>query len=460
MQFERLMSPESLLSTESLDQRGQCNPPDPAVLDDVYALERDPGVRCLIRHGWTMGCFYIESPSMRSLFDKLRCDTFEAVVAASSIIRPGVAESGMMQEYVARATGKRKTTYLHPVMEEVLGDTYGVMVYQEDVLKVAHAIGGLTLAEGDLLRRAMSGKSRSPGAMERLQGKFFASCRQRGLDDRLTGEIWRQIESFAAYSFCKGHSAAFAVLSFQTAWLKAHYPAEFLAAVIANGGGFYSTAVYVQEARRMGLVVEGPCVNGSRLDWFGETERRPGLLAWWERREAEIRERLARRRPRASARSPRPRFRPQPPRKTQTATVRHATGDFRPSRGADFPARLIGCAGVPAGPAGRIRAGLLAVAGLSPELVRRILRSRDRDGPFRTPEDFWNRARPTPEEAERLILCGACDGFGLPRGRLMIRHALWHRAQTHDSPLVPWDGRLPEWARQESEVESPIASPK
>jgi DNA polymerase III alpha subunit len=377
---------------------------------------------------------------MRSLFDKLRCDTFEAVVAASSIIRPGVAESGMMQEYVARATGKRKTTYLHPVMEEVLGDTYGVMVYQEDVLKVAHAIGGLTLAEGDLLRRAMSGKSRSPGAMERLQGKFFASCRKRGLDDRLTGEIWRQIESFAAYSFCKGHSAAFAVLSFQTAWLKAHYPAEFLAAVIANGGGFYSTAAYVQEARRMGLVVEGPCVNESRLDWFGKTERRAGLPAWWERRETDLRERTGRRRPRAA--------------------VRHVTGDSRLSRGADFPARLIGCAGIPAVAAGRIRAGLLAVAGLSPELVRRILRSRERDGPFHTPEDFWARARPTPEEAERLILCGACDVFGLPRGRLMICHALWHRAQTHDSPLVPWDGRLPEWARPESEVESSIASPK
>lgn len=100
-------------------------------------------------------------------------------------------------------------------------------------------------------------------------------------------------------------------------------------------------------------------------------------------------------------------------------------------------------------PSGEIRPGLLAVAGLSPELVTRILDERDRHGPYRTPEDFWSRARPTPDEAQRLILCGAMDAFALPRVRLMMQHALWSRAQTHDSPLAPWDGSLPEWAREE-----------
>jgi len=212
---------------------------------DYEFLFHDPETLKLIREGQTIGCFYIESPGMRNLLKQLQVDTFEMLTAASSIIRPGVAESGMMQEFIARHRDPSRRTYLVPEMEQVLGETYGVMIYQEDVIKVAHYIGGLSLEEGDLLRRAMSGKMRSHGAMKVLEEKFYDSCRNKKIKESAAKEIWRQIESFAGYAFCKAHSASFALLSFQVAYLKAHYPAEFLASVLSNSGGFYSPAVYI-----------------------------------------------------------------------------------------------------------------------------------------------------------------------------------------------------------------------
>ena len=217
---------------------------------DIYDFEmlfNNERTNELIRTGQTIGCFYIESPGMRSLLRKLDVHDFEMLTAASSIIRPGVAESGMMQEFIARHKDPAKRKYLVPAMEDVLGETYGVMIYQEDVIKVAHHVAGLSLEEADLLRRAMSGKMRSHSAMEKIIEKYFLSCKDKGLTDKQAKELWRQIESFAGYSFCKAHSASFALLSYQVAFLKAHYPAEFMASVLSNGGGFYSAAVYVWE---------------------------------------------------------------------------------------------------------------------------------------------------------------------------------------------------------------------
>ena len=142
---------------------------------DYEMLFNDEKTKSLIRTGNTIGCFYIESPGMRSLLKRLDCDTFEMLVAASSIIRPGVAESGMMKEFIERHKNPHRRKYLVPEMEEFLGETYGVMIYQEDVIKVAHHIAGLTLEEADLLRRAMSGKMRSHKAMENLSNKYFLS---------------------------------------------------------------------------------------------------------------------------------------------------------------------------------------------------------------------------------------------------------------------------------------------
>lgn len=250
---------------------------------DIYdydMLFRDPQTLELMRSGNTIGCFYIESPGMRSLLKRLSVDTFEMLTAASSIIRPGVAESGMMQEFIDRHKDPSKRKYLLPEMEEILGETYGVMIYQEDVIKVAHHVAGLSLEEADLLRRAMSGKMRSHSAMQQLNDRFFESCSARGLSDTAAEELWRQIESFAGYAFCKAHSASFALLSFQVAFLKAHYPAEFISSVLSNQGGYYSAAVYIQEARRMGLTVKHPSVNESMYEYKGRgNEVRVGFLA-------------------------------------------------------------------------------------------------------------------------------------------------------------------------------------
>jgi len=247
---------------------------------DYEMLFADEATKELLRRGKTIGCFYIESPGMRSLLRKLDVTTFEMLTAASSIIRPGVAESGMMQEFITRHKDPARRKYLIPEMGSLLTETYGVMIYQEDVIKVAHHIAGLTLEEADLLRRAMSGKMRSHKAMEQITNKFFSSCKKKELTDPQAKELWRQIESFAGYSFCKAHSASFALLSFQVAFLKAHYPAEFMASVLSNQGGFYSPAVYIQESKRLGLKIELPCINSGFYEYYGEAQKiRIGLMA-------------------------------------------------------------------------------------------------------------------------------------------------------------------------------------
>jgi len=237
---------------------------------DIHQTERffeDEKVKNLLRNGDAMGCFYVESPAMRMLLKKLKADDYLGLVAASSIIRPGVAKSGMMREYILRSQKTdeswRKTT--PKIMQDLMEETYGVMVYQEDVIKVAHFFAGLDLGEADMLRRGMSGKFRSRAEFAKVKQKFFDNCKQKGYPDAVTAEVWRQTESFAGYAFSKGHSASYAVESYQSLYLKAHYPMEFIIGVLNNGGGFYSTEMYLHEARMLGAKVEAPCVNKSNL---------------------------------------------------------------------------------------------------------------------------------------------------------------------------------------------------
>lgn len=230
-------------------------------IHDVAAFKVDPRVASGIRRAETVGCFYIESPGMRQLLQKLRCSDYLTLVAASSIIRPGVAQSGMMRQYIHRFHNPSGFTYLHPALEELLAETFGVMVYQEDVIKVAHFFAGLDLGEADVLRRAMSGKYRGNERFQRIRERFFEGCAQKGYDPSLVAEVWRQMESFAGFSFSKAHSASFAVESYQSLFLKTYYPMEFMVAVINNFGGFYRTEVYFHELKRTGAVVQPPCVN-------------------------------------------------------------------------------------------------------------------------------------------------------------------------------------------------------
>lgn len=247
--------------------------------DSVKLIEKNRGIKVDIRNtsiskdeavcnvhlaqGKTIGCFYIESPAMRGLLRRLNCDNYKILVAASSIIRPGVAQSGMMKEYIFRHNNPDQFEYFHEVFKEHLGETYGIMVYQEDVIKIAQHYGGVPAADGDILRRAMSGKGRSLEALQKVKDNFFASCARKGHPEALSQEIYRQIESFAGFSFCKAHSASYAVESYQSLYLKINYPVEFMVAVINNQGGFYRTEVYVHEARMSGGTILNPCVNKS-----------------------------------------------------------------------------------------------------------------------------------------------------------------------------------------------------
>jgi DNA polymerase-3 subunit alpha len=229
-------------------------------------FKKDEKVKALLCSSRAMGCFYIESPAMRTLLGKLKCDNYLTLVAASSIIRPGVASSGMMKAYIERFHAVRNGgTYdvIHPKMDELMKETYGVMVYQEDVIKVAHHFAGLTLTEADVLRRAMSGKYRSRKAFDGIHDKFFTNCKKFGYDQKVTDRVWFEIESFGGYSFAKGHSASYAVESYQSLYLKAYYPLEFMVSVINNFGGFYKTEFYFHEARMLGATIEAPCINHS-----------------------------------------------------------------------------------------------------------------------------------------------------------------------------------------------------
>ena len=230
---------------------------------DVKRFKQDARVKNLLQKAHTIGCFYVESPAMRGLLKKLHCDNYLTLVAASSIIRPGVARSGMMKEYIQRFHNPQKISYLHPVMKEQLQETYGVMVYQEDVLKICHHFAGLDLSESDVIRRAMSGKYRSKKELQRIIDKFFSNWKKFGFPDAVTKEVWRQNESFAGYSFSKAHSASYAVESYQSLYLKAHFPLEFMVGVVNNFGGFYPSWVYLNEARNLGATLHPPCVNNS-----------------------------------------------------------------------------------------------------------------------------------------------------------------------------------------------------
>ncbi|MFZ5950321.1 MAG: DNA polymerase III subunit alpha [Candidatus Rifleibacteriota bacterium] len=244
----------------SLALQGQI-PSDPEI------IEKDEAVRRKLEIGDTLGVFYIESPGMRGLLGKLSCKSFSELIAASSIIRPGVAESGMMQEYIRRHLNPRDYRPVHPLLGEILEETYGIMVYQEDVMKVAHCLAGFSLAEADVLRRAMSGKERSQNQMESARQRFLAGAAEKGIEPAIAGEIWRQISSFCGYAFCKAHSAAYAVLSLELLWLKTHHPLIFYQAVINNRGGFYGTQAYISAAMREGIKILPPDITQSEAEF-------------------------------------------------------------------------------------------------------------------------------------------------------------------------------------------------
>jgi DNA-directed DNA polymerase III PolC len=324
----------------------------------------------------TLGCLQLESPAMRSLLRQLGSRDLIGAIHALSLVRPGPSSSGMKQAYIRRARGEEAPRAIHPALEGVLRETRGVPLYEEDVMCVAAAIGGLTLAEADMLRRAISqaiaraGRARAGdgepagagGELAKLRDGFLAAARRQGKLDAAEA-AWDVLVRFASYAFCKAHAAGYGVLAYRTAYLKANFPGPFFAALLNNHRGMYPARVYVDDARRRGLAARPPCVQRGDVRWR------------WE-----------------------------PP----------------PGRGSG------------SGP-GVLRCGLANVFGLHEETLRGILDERER-GPFRSLGDFVARVRPSSAELEALLLAGAFDdAFGASRGALVWQAErllrVWPRAR-------------------------------
>ncbi len=236
-----------------------------AMLDSIPTV--DAATSETIRSGRTIGCFQIESGGMRNTLRDLQARTIDDVLAALALFRPGPIQGGLRDAYVRRHLGREAVAHIHPALAPVLGETLGVILYQEQVLRVAHELAGLSLTDADLLRRAMS--HFDPGEkMRTLRERFLAGAEAvSGIAPDVSSRIWDMMAAFAGYGFPKAHAASYAVAAWRSAWCKTHHPALFMAAVLANWGGYYSQRVYLTEARRLGLRLRPPHVNFSRHEF-------------------------------------------------------------------------------------------------------------------------------------------------------------------------------------------------
>jgi error-prone DNA polymerase len=225
----------------------------------------DARTQQMLAQGDTVGVFYVESPAMRQLLKKTGKGDFAHLVVQSSIIRPAANE--FIREYVRRDRGGAYEP-LHPMLAEILEETHGILCYQEDVSRVAMALAGFDAVRADELRKVLS-KKHKQARLPDYRDRFFRGALARGVAREVIEEVWRMILSFQGYSFCKPHSASYALVSFKACYLRAHFPAEFMAAVISNRGGYYTTMAYLSEARRMGLEILAPDVNASALPYTG-----------------------------------------------------------------------------------------------------------------------------------------------------------------------------------------------
>ena len=234
-------------------------------IDPEAIQDGDEASAAILARGDTFGCFQIESPGMRNLLKMMGARQRMDVILGLSLIRPGPASSGMKDKFVKRRRGLEPPEHLHPALRDVLGETYGVMLYQEDVIRVAQAVAGFTLAEGDRLRRVLS-KGAAPSELESWRNRFVLGAIASGARREQAETLWERVANFAAYSYCKAHACTYGEISYRSVYLRAHYPAEFAAAVLANQAGYYERRTYLEDARRRGCPILGPDVNASGVE--------------------------------------------------------------------------------------------------------------------------------------------------------------------------------------------------
>ncbi|HTJ43711.1 MAG TPA: DNA polymerase III subunit alpha [Kofleriaceae bacterium] len=242
-------------------------------LDIALIPKDDADVYKMISRGDTTGVFQLESSGFREILKKLKPDRLEDIVAAVALYRPGPLEGGMVDDFIDRKHGRKKVEYPHPWLEQVLADTYGVIVYQEQVMQIAQVLGGYTLGGADLLRRAMGKKKKEE--MDKQKALFLEGAAQKGVDPKIADSVFELMAFFAGYGFNRSHSAAYGWVTYQTAWLKHHYPHEFMAGLMScDADNIDNIVKFIAEARAMGLTVERPDVNESANDFT--VAARPG----------------------------------------------------------------------------------------------------------------------------------------------------------------------------------------
>ncbi len=416
---------------------------------DPYTLApADPAAYEIISNGGSIGLFQLESAGQRNLASRLQERTFDDIIAAIALYRPGPLEAEMIGPFIDRRWGYEKVSLPHPSMAEALGDTYGVILYQEQVLRVAQLVAGFSPAEADSLRRAMT-RDKSREEMAKIGATFVHHAVERGVPEEAAREVFRQLEGFAAYGFNKSHSVCFAVISYATAYLKAHYPAEFLCAVQNNQPmGFYTPRTVLNDARRFGLEVRPLDINLSGRGFTVEDEEPPDPLtydpfavAWtaahdWGLTPADLAELEAIHGDggvgepahaggasfllKNDALSAPTAADPQP----GDLVLPHA--DRARARAGVAPDACLAPAGALDPEAGRaLRVGLRYLRQMSGRALKAIEEER-RFAPFASFEDFYLRTRVERPVAENLIRVGAFDSLEPDRTELLWRLPLLH----------------------------------
>ncbi len=366
-------------------------------LNVPFSVERipdnDPATTRLLAEARTLSCVQLESPAMRNLLTMLRTSSVRELMQALALIRPAPASLGMKEHFVRRVRGLERWIPPHPSLGKVLADTYGIMLYEDDAMLVAAAMANIPREEGDLMRRAIS-KGASREKLIEISRYFIARATANGVPLEAAADMWAQMAKFNSYSFCKAHAASYAILAWQLAYLKAHYPLEFMVSVLNHQWGMYPKRVHAEEARRLGIQILGPCVNCSEraftLDCgLRNSDATPTHPCHSERSEAKSRNLSC-----------------------SCAPKRDASASLGMT---DICIRYAEARN----PKSAIRAGLQEVKDLSERAIRSLLAERQRR-PFDSLGDFLARVSIPEPEAENLILCGAFDFTGRNRPSLLL----------------------------------------